>query len=342
MITEDLHFPPDFYQQIKHNKLRRADWHDYYSKCFYLLTFMKNNHPEVPVFSSLFEKGNSIGVDFCWSGWAIYNSIKKFERQYPFFKMWRYVIMPDHLHLIMYATQRLDQHLGQYVRLFKTICTEQFHSKSKVRAETTASVFEAGFNDRILYQEGQLDRWTNYIEENPRRLWLMRHNPEFFRRYSLVRADCPLHILDDNANPDLEIRVPHEFPIFGNSCLLNYPEKIVVRFSSKFSHEEWEKKQKAVLQTAKNGGILVSPFIHQEEKRLMKEGINLGARIIKIIPDGYAERTKPSGNDFYHCAEGRMLFLALNPIGNDMKATAVTRPLCERMNRCAKWICGEK
>lgn len=303
---------------------------------------MKNNHPEVPVFSTLINKGNSIGVDFSWSGWAIYNAIKLFERQYPFIKIWRYVIMPDHLHLIAYATCRLDKHLGQYVRLFKTICTEQFHSKSKVRSETTASIFDSGFNDRILYQKGQLDRWTNYIDENPRRLWLMRHNPEFFQKFSLARADCPLYILDDNADPNSDSCVPHSFPIFGNSCLLNYPEKIAVRFSSKFSSEEWDKKQKAVLQTAKNGGILVSPFIHQEEKRLMNEGIALGARVIKIIPDGYAERTKPSGNDFYHCAEGRMLFFALNALGEDMKPTAIRRRLCERMNWCAKWLCGER
>lgn len=338
MHPPQRHFPPDFYRQIKHNKLRRALWHDYHSRCFYLLTFSKLIDPAVPLFSSLTNKGNSIGVDFSWSGRAIYNAISLFSAQFPFIKIRRYVIMPDHLHLILNVTERTEMHLGQYVKIFKILCTQRFHSKAKVHAETDKSIFEPGFNDRILTKESQLDIWTNYVSDNPRRLWLMRHNPNFFQRSHLFTCYCPEYVINENADPQSSVLISHKFPLFGNLCLLNYPEKINVRFSRKYTRQEWEEHQNTVRRVAKNAGILVSPFIHSEEKLLMEEGISLGARIIKIIPDGYSDRMKPSGDDFYHCAEGRMLFFALKEPTPDLKKTPISRPLCQRMNECAKWL----
>lgn len=64
--------PYDFYAQLKHNKLRRANFHDYHAKCFYLITLTKNPSPSIPLFSQLINKGNSIATDFSWTGWGIW------------------------------------------------------------------------------------------------------------------------------------------------------------------------------------------------------------------------------------------------------------------------------
>ena len=39
----------------------------------------------------------------------------------------------------------------------------------------------AGYHEKILHCEGQLERMIRYVKDNPRRLWLKRHNPELFK-----------------------------------------------------------------------------------------------------------------------------------------------------------------
>ena len=321
--------PPEFFAELKHNKLRRADWHDYHSRCFYLITLMKNPSPSVPLLSQLIQKGREIATDFSWAGWGIYNGIEKFKRNSIIVKIRRYVIMPDHVHIIIDVSQRIEQPLGYYIGLLKQQCTLGFQSKSKVYGLIEESVFSEGFNDRILLQHGQLENWTKYILDNPRRLWLMRSIPEFFSRTSIVNSDkFPSDLWLPEHKPLIQL--------YGNRMLLEYPELCVVKFSSKFSAEEWQKKKKEALRVAKNGGVLVSPFIHKEEKAIFEEGLLLGAKVIKVIYDGFLDRAKPQGSDFNHCAEGRMLLAAMN--SGVYTATGISRDLCRRMNGLALWI----
>ncbi len=320
--------PPYFYQQLKHNRLRRADWHDYRAKCFYLITLMKNLSPEVPNLSNLKNLNGNIITDFTWTGWCAYNAITKFKSDFPFIKIWRYIIMPDHVHLILYVMERTEEHLGQYVRSLKALCSHNFQVTTRL---TDVSLFEDGFNDRILFskQKTQLDNWTNYVLDNPRRLWLMRSNPDFFTKTSLARSEnLPENLWTENQTPILQL--------YGNRLLLEYPELFAVRFSHTFSAEEWQKKKVEALRVAKNGGVLVSPFIHKEEKAILEDGLLLGAKVIKVIADGFSDRTKPQGADFHHCAEGRMLLIAMN--GGAYTPTRTGREICRRMNKLALWI----
>ncbi|MCM1450705.1 MAG: transposase [Clostridium sp.] len=132
------------------NKLRRALWHNYRSPSFYMITLSKRKSAEVPLFSNLIKKENEeIDVAFSWSGWAIYNAISKFSKEFPFIKLGRYVIMPDHVHIIMQVTETTPEPFGFYVNRLKTISTQCFKSKSKPISPSEESIFEEGFNDRI-------------------------------------------------------------------------------------------------------------------------------------------------------------------------------------------------
>lgn len=227
--------------------------------------------------------------------------------------------------------ERTELHLGNYISKLKTACSQAVHKKAMIRNHTNDPVFESGFNDRILFskQEHQLKIWINYILDNPRRLWLMRSMPEFFSKTGIVNSDkFPPEFWLPGHQPMVQL--------YGNRLLLEYPELCQVRFSSKFSTEEWQQKKKEALRVAKNGGVLVSPFIHKEEKAILDEGLLLGARVIKVIPDGFLDREKPKGADFYHCAEGRMLIAAMN--GGTYTSTRISRDLCRRMNDLAAWI----
>lgn len=321
--------PKEFYSKLIHNMNRRADWHDYCQKCFYLITLKKNPSPEVPLFSSLIEKDGAISTDFSWAGWAIYNGIQKFKRDVSVISVWPFVIMPDHVHIILSANQRLDRHFNKFVLHLKALCTQSFRSKSQVRAPSDNSVFDEGFNDRILFKNQQLQNWTNYIKDNPRRLWVMRSHKDFFTRKSIINSDkLPADAWQPGQTPAVQL--------FGNTFILHYPEITAVRFSRKFTPEEWASRKTEALRIARNGGVLVSPFIHKEEKAILEEGLTLGAKIIKVIPDGFLDRAKPQGIDFDHCAEGRLLLVAMN--AGAYTKTQLSRALCVGMNRLAGWI----
>lgn len=328
---------PDFYHAVKHNKLRRADWHDYCSPCFYLITLRKSDSPGIPLFSYLMKiSDETIGVEFSPSGWSIYNALQQFAFEFPYIKLGRYVIMPDHLHMIMQVKQWTKIPLGSHIRRLKALCTICYQSKDPSFGDR--SMFEVGFNDRILTKSNQLNIWNKYVEDNPHRLWLMRSYPDFFNRTYHFSACCLQSIWDQSISIESTVMEPHKFPVYGNSLLLRYPERIAVRFSSKFSTYEWEARQKEALVVAKNGGVLVSPAIHSEEKKVIKEGLLLGGKTIRIIPNGYLPREKPSGTDFYHCAEGRLLMFALNRPKDVKSEHHFSKDLCRRMNKCAEWI----
>jgi len=323
MITQEFH------KLLIHNMLRRAEWHDYYEKCFYLITLMKNPSSEVPSFSSLKNNNGKISIDFSWAGWGIYNGIQEFKKKDIPISVWLFVIMPDHVHIILSADERLDKHFGRYVSDLKTLCTQKFQSKSKIHGFTSDSVFGEGFNDRVLLHKNQLKNWGDYIMDNPRRLWLMHSNPDFFTKTSFAKSEnLPAELWAPNQTPMLQL--------YGNRLLLEYPELLAVRFSRSFTSEEWQKKKIEALRVAKNGGVLVSPFIHKEEKAILEEGLLLGTKVIKVIADGFLDRAKPQGADFDHCVEGRMLLAAMN--GGVYTPTPISRDLCLHMNALALWI----
>lgn len=51
----------------------------------------------------------------------------------------------------------------------------------------------AGYHEKILHCEGQLERMIRYVKDNPRRLWLKRHNPALFK----LRKDVLLTFTSD-------------------------------------------------------------------------------------------------------------------------------------------------
>ena len=42
------------------------------------------------------------------------------------------------------------------------------------------ALFEPGYNDQILLDNGQLENWKHYLDDNPRRLAIKRLHPDYF------------------------------------------------------------------------------------------------------------------------------------------------------------------
>ena len=98
-------------------------------------------------------------------------------------------VMPDHVHFIIHVTKPMARHLGQAMAGFKTGSSKAAIGQGGLWAE--------GFQDTILFHEGQLDSMFAYLRDNPRRLAVKQLFPDLFR----VRNDLILalpHQAQDN------------------------------------------------------------------------------------------------------------------------------------------------
>jgi hypothetical protein len=90
---------------------------------------------------------------------------------------------------------------------------------------------------------------------------------------------------------------------------------------------------------ARNGSVMVSPFISQQEKAIMDVMIKEKHPFIYIADNGFRDYYKPCDGLFDAVAEGRVLILS--PWEYDAGKKHVTRAECVEMNRMAEDICAQ-
>ena len=222
--------------------------------------------------------------------------------------------MPDHLHGIIHVTKTLPRHLGHVINGFKVSC-------NRVARELSLSpLWEEGYNDRILQGKGQLNAMFRYLDDNPRRLWTKRNNPEFFK------TQQDITIGDQTVT------------VMGNRFLLDSPNKVVVKCSRKMTDDEIEKVTARFLMIAQRGGVLVSPRISPGEKAVMDMVQAAGSPFIQLLENGFSPMWKPGGEMFDACARGQVLLVAPWPYHSDRHT--ITRDQCNRLNGLAALICS--
>ena len=184
-------------------------------------------------------------------------------------------------------------------------------------------LWSPNYNDHILSNRGELDRWRHYLADNPRRLFLRRRFPDLFRvsfGQRIGRFTCSA---------------------VGNRFLLGYPQRRQVQCSTHFYEEDIQKAVSGYMAAARGGAVLVSPAISEGEKRTMRTAFDAGLPLILITADGLGSYSKPGGAFFDACAEGRLLILS--PYGHQNRKVKLTRPMCMEMNELARLIaegCG--
>lgn len=88
----------------------------------------------------------------------------------------QYIIMPDHLHLLLRVMEYLDDPLGVHISKLK-IKSLQMARASGIYAQ---SIFEKNFHDRFLRKDHSLDVIFRYIRQNPYRLLVRRLYPDYW------------------------------------------------------------------------------------------------------------------------------------------------------------------
>ena len=307
-------------------------------------------------------------------GEAVLEAIEEMPRRYPQVRLLARQLMPEHFHFIVFVQSPLPKPLGALVRGFKAGAAKRWNlakngeardnlAKNGEARDNLAKNGEArdvprwseGFQDTILFREGQLAAMAKYLRENPERLAEKRANPDLFRR--VARLGIPL----DGG------RATGFFEALGNRHLLRRPLH-QVQCSRRFfawrrepkpggglkvvrdaagdpvaerSSADYEERLAAALEAAAHGAVVLSPCISDGERQIAREALRRGLPLVALRNMGFAPLQKPVGRLFDICAEGRLLLLAPAAWPHCTQEKPMTRFDATALNRIAQWLAGE-
>lgn len=300
---------------VKPSMKRRKTGHDYCGVTIYMITLcIEGRRPILGTLLGPDEKHKKPWVHPTAIGAAVKRAWNEIPQYHPQVKLLGFQLMPDHIHGIIYVKTPMPRHLGYLIQGFKKGCRDAIKS-IEPNHET---LWEKGYNDRILQGGGQLDRWIKYLVDNPYRLWVKRqHSDLFVQRSGIVIGTTPVTVM-------------------GNRFLLDYPDKAAVQCSRRLTTEEITNECIRYLTLASQGTVLVSPCISPGEKEIMGAAFEAGYPIILLLENGFAPYQKPYGRQFEACSQGRLLLIAPWTHHNDFRK--ITRTQCNALNALARWI----
>lgn len=233
-------------------------------------------------------------------------------------------VMPDHLHGVIHVQNTMPVSIGEIVRGFKSACTSlykrefyfnpEFRNFCRIFAARN-SVWEympAGYHEKILHQEGQLRHMIDYVKDNPRRLWLKKNNPEFFR----LHRNEAISFIDDKG-----ITHSWHFKGMGNWMLLQHPSKQIIQCSRSITDEALTDYKNHILHNASCGTVSITAAISPGEKLIARTVREQGYPLIVIlteeIPTGNDAKSryyKPGGVYFDACSAAQLLLIEPHPL----------------------------
>ena len=289
---------------------RRMSSHDYCGVAIYMVTLcIEGRRPCLGVLKGADNSHPTPWVDLTPLGERVKAEWLGIPRYYPQIKVLAITLMPDHLHGIVHVTKPLPVHFGQLISGFKAGCNRIARA-----AGEQCPLWENGYNDKVLRGKGQLDRWFEYLHDNPRRLWLKRENHSFFTLSILTVAGTTVSAM-------------------GNLQLLQHSPIVQVYCSRRMTTEDIAREGDRLLS---QGAVLVSPAISPGERAIINRAIEAGTPVILIKHNGIDELTKPSGKLFDTCAAGKLLLVSPFEHRNDYQA--LTAECCRQMNALARAI----
>ena len=305
-------------------------------------------------------------------GGAVFDCWQQIPQRHPEVEILALQIMPDHLHGILWIKEEMQQHLGRIIGGFKTGCNRAYRfftaalpqstpskeynhsqqpgsngqwqpgrsvdtiegnpcsayaaavpqlSQQKARRERREDrhhglLFEPNYNDLICKSYDMLPTLINYVKDNPRRLLMKHSHPEYLR-------------------PFFDLRIgSHTYSGIGNLALLRAPHRLAVRVSRRNNEIQLQEELHRYMSAAQSGNVLISPAISPGEKRVMRTAFDAKFPTVVIMENGFTPLSKPHGEQFYACAEGRLLMLSPWPHHNDRHK--LTAQQCQSMNLMAQ------
>jgi REP element-mobilizing transposase RayT len=152
-----------------HRKTNRLAGYDYSQSGYYFITICIDN--KLHLFGKI-KNGISVLNHY---GFIVEYELKKISLRYSYIKIDQYIIMPDHLHVILYLKETQQQTIrtgiSSVIGTFKSVTSRRIHKDGLKKF-----VWQRSFHDRIIRDETELFFKREYIQQNPLRAELKKIN----------------------------------------------------------------------------------------------------------------------------------------------------------------------
>lgn len=281
-----------------------------------------NNDPKQAIVERT-ELGNAV-VDCIW----------KIPKLHPEVRVISFDLMPDHIHTIWHVVCPMPIGIKTVVRGFwqgAKKCGRAYSMSlspntirdNEHRAED--SIFSERPFIRPLSGKGQLDIMIRYTWLNPQRLATKRLMPEYFR-------------VQDN----IEV-AGRKYSGVGNADLLQraqympvHVRRTMVEEAEHGDNTRLRDYMNGCVLAARQGVVMVSPFISPKEKEIMDILLKEGLPFIYIADNGFRDYYKPQDSLFDAVAKKQVLILS--PWDYDPHKKNISRADCIAMNKMAEEI----
>lgn len=310
--------------------LYRARWMDYQSPSIQMLTLVTVDRK--PLLAEL--RGETISLTPL--GAAVVREIERIPTYLgaASIEILDYVIMPDHVHILLRIHDRLPRHLGQYIRWFKVQCSDAFTAMVEAAREvmarggvargevargdtregnnTTASASTAsGWASREEAGRVLAGVSASMMSPKSKNLLLFAHEYHdslLYGRGQLARMkryikENPRRLALKRANRELfRIRQdyaigPFSCTVLGNIFLAGHPQRKVLQCSRSLTPEQIEERRSECLMQAANGAVFITVAISQGEKVIARSLREHGFPLIILLEQGFP---KPESSHYHY------------------------------------------
>ena len=362
--------------ETRHRMTRRLAGWDYSQRAIYMITVTLADRSREWL-GTLAKKGEAqnspVPGHSCHGLWriaptpygeAVLEALAEMPRLYPQVQIIERQLMPEHFHFVVFVCEQLPKPLGTLIRGFKAGAAKRWKNLAKNGEAQNSPVpghfcpgpsWAEGFQDTILFGEGQLPAMVAYVRANPDRLAEKRASPELFRH--VARLVLPL----DGG------RLAGRFEAIGNRHLLERPLHQVQCSRGFFAYRrvpktggglkiardsagasvverstrEYEERLAAALAAAAHGAVIISPCISDGERQIAREALARNLPLVTLQNKGFSPLKKPHGRYFDACATGRLLMLAPAAWPHTTQEKPMTRFDATALNRIAQWLAGD-
>ena len=259
--------------------------------CIVHVTMVANGRQ--PLFGSLTHDGKQASVKKTSIGWALIDQQQHMLELCPELKILADKVMPDHHHIVLQVTRKMERSIKEVVRGYMQGC-----KKEARRLGFNGNLYDAPPYFRVLTHKGQLDAMIEYVYANAERAWQKKQNPNLFHIQRATER-CGLH-----------------FHSLGNSFLLDWPDRRFVEVSRSADDEQISRRLAETLAAANNGAVTYTAAISKGEKTIARIIRENGYPLVVLLNEGFPDEGspqeryyKPGGVYFNACAKGKLLLL---------------------------------
>lgn len=98
---------------------------------------------------------------------GIVNEVLREMKDYKGMRADAWIIMPDHIHIIIMKEATTDVALGEFVGAFKSVVTKRWRDRCNSCGVLMGKIWQRNYYDHILRNAGDYLEKVNYMANNP-------------------------------------------------------------------------------------------------------------------------------------------------------------------------------